>query len=289
MINFASLVNDVTDKPATSGEWFAIQWIPDLATGEKLNIGVCFRDSFGSSYVQVLDYYERINCLYSQSAVLHLRLACEVAKEAVLLNQYMETACISGISFVSKGFAQGKSPDEILSSLFANVVPLAVRRTKTKERAYYPISRERLYNIMDDHLKNTLDYNDYFEMVEPTPVKRVTLGNQVQSLFLPYTAGNSLGTIASAAYADENTAKCHLYDAQRDISLALGNFNEYKSGAIFILSPNNDLKVEKRDQVDSEIDKFCWYLKTLSVYTEVESEPLLLADKVAQWYKKIAA
>lgn len=289
MINFESLINEVSDKPETSGEWFAIQWNPDLATGEKLNIGVCYRDNTGSSYVQVLDYFDRINCLYSQSAVLHLRLACEVAKEAVMLNQHIETTYISGISFVSKGFAQGKSPDDVLSSLFANVVPLAVRKSKAKERAYYPISRERLYNIMDDHLKNTLDYEEYFGMVQPTPVKRVNLGSQIQSLFVPYTAGRSIGTIASAAYADENTAKCHLYDAQRDISLALGNFQEYNAGAMFILSPNNDLKVEKRDQVDLEIDKFCWYLKTLSVYTEVDSEPLLLADKAAYWYKKLAA
>lgn len=289
MINFESLINEVPDKPETSGEWFAIQWTPDLATGEKLNIGVCYRDNSGHSYVQVLDYFERINCLYSQSAVLHLRLACEVAKEAVLLNQHVESTCINGISFIPKGFAQGKSVDDILSSLFSNVVPLAVRKSKPKERAYYPISRERLYNIMDDHLKNTLDYEEYFGMVQPTPVKRVSLGNQIQSLFLPYTAGRAIGTIASAAYSDENTAKCHLYDAQRDISLALGNFQEYNSGAVFILSPNNDLKVEKRDQVDLEIDKFCWYLKTLSVYTEVDSEPLFLADKAAYWYKKKAA
>ncbi|MCF0335259.1 hypothetical protein [Raoultella terrigena] len=289
MINFSSLINSVPEKSTATGEWFTIQWTPDLATGEKLNIGVCFRDSSGSSYVQVLEYFDRINCLYSQSAVLHLRLACEVAKEAVMLNQYVEMANISGVTFVSKGFAQGKSSDDILSSLFSNVVPLAVRKSKPKEKAYYPISRERLYNIMDGHLKNTLEYNEYFEMIEPTPVKRVNLGNQVQSLFLPYTAGRSIGTIASAAYADENTAKCHLYDAQRDIALALGNYTEYSSGAIFILSPNNDLKVEKRDQVDSEIDKFCWYLRTLSVYTEVDSEPVRLADKAAHWYKKIAA
>ncbi|WP_433912203.1 hypothetical protein ACP97I_16700 [Raoultella ornithinolytica] len=289
MINFSSLINSVPEKSTTTGEWFTIQWTPDLATGEKLNIGVCFRDSSGSSYVQVLEYFDRINCFYSQSAVLHLRLACEVAKEAVMLNQYVEMSNISGVTFVSKGFAQGKSSDDILSSLFSNVVPLAVRKSKPKEKAYYPISRERLYNIMDGHLKNTLEYNEYFEMIEPTPVKQVNLGNQVQSLFLPYTVGRSIGTIASAAYADENTAKCHLYDAQRDIALALGNYTEYSSGAIFILSPNNDLKVEKRDQVDSEIDKFCWYLRTLSVYTEVDSEPVRLADKAAHWYKKIAA
>lgn len=289
MINFESLINDFSDKPASSGEWFTIQWTPDFATGEKLNIGVCFRDNLGCSYAQVLEYFDRINCLYSQSAVLHLRLACEVAKEAVMLNQYTETAYMSGITFVPKGFAQGKSPDDILSSLFLNVVPLAIRKSKPKEKAYNPISRERLYTIMDNHLKNSLEYDEYFSMAEPTPVKRVSLGSQIQSLFLPYTAGRSIGTIASAAYADENTAKCHLYDAQRDISLALGNFNEYQSGAIFILSPNNDLKVEKRDQVDSEIDKFCWYLKTLSVFTEVDSEPVLLADKAAYWYKKVAA
>jgi hypothetical protein len=142
---------------------------------------------------------------------------------------------------------------------------------------------------MDGHLKKNLEYDEYFKMVEPTSIKRVTLGAQVHTLYLPYKAGNSIGTIASAAYSDENTAKCHLYDAQRDVSLAIGNFKEFKSGAIFILSPNNDLKVEKRDQVDLEIDKFCWYLKTLSIFTEVDSSPNSLADKAAHWYRKTAA
>lgn len=289
MIDFSTIIEEHSNKPGVSGEWFTIQWTPDMAAGERLNIGVIFKESSGSSFVQVLDYFERIKCLYSQSAVFHLALACEVAKEAALSNSYSAHTTFSGLNFVANGFAQGDSADDIVSSLFLNVVPLAIKHTKAREKAYYPVSRERLYNIMDGHLKKNLEYDEYFKMVEPTSIKRVTLGAQVHTLYLPYKAGNSIGTIASAAYSDENTAKCHLYDAQRDVSLAIGNFKEFKSGAIFILSPNNDLKVEKRDQVDLEIDKFCWYLKTLSIFTEVDSSPNSLADKAAHWYRKTAA
>lgn len=289
MIDFSTLIEEHSNKPGVSGEWFTIQWTPDMAAGERLNIGVAFRDSSGTSFVQVLEFFERIKCLYSQSAVFHLMLACEIAKEIVLLNNYNSHTAISGIHFLSNGFAQGDSADDIVSSLFENVVPLAVKYTKTKEKAYYPVSREKLYNIMDGYLKKQLEYDEYFKMVDPTAIKRVSLGTQVQSLYLPYKAGDSIGTIASAAYSDENTAKCHLYDAQRDISLAIGNFKEFKTGAIFILSPNNDLKMEKRDQVDSEIDKFCWYLKTLSIFTEVDCDPFSLADKAAGWYRKKVA
>ncbi|WP_134388975.1 hypothetical protein [Leminorella grimontii] len=203
--------------------------------------------------------------------------------------QYEEITSLGGVTFVSNGYAQGESVDDVVSSLFTNVVTLSIKRTKQKERVYYPISRERLYNIMDSRLKLSLDYHEYFGMVEPTPLKKVNLGNQVQSLFLPYKAGNAIGTIASAAYSDENVAKCHLYDAQRDVSLALSNFSEYNSGGIFILSPSNELKSEKRDQVDLEIDKFCWYLKTQSVFTVVDSEPDSLADNAAHWYRRLAA
>ncbi|EGT4370513.1 hypothetical protein AUM47_03105 [Cronobacter malonaticus] len=287
MIDFSSLIDKHSNKPAVQGEWFTIQWTPDMATGERLNIGVCFKDESGSTHIEVLEYFERVQCLYSQSAVFHLRLACEVAKEIVYSNRTLETAPY-GIHFISKGYAQGSSADDVINSLFKNTVPLAIKKNKPKERAYYPISRERLYNIMDDHLKKTLELHEYFAMIEPTPVKRVHLGNQVQSLYIPFKAKCNIGTIASAAYSDENVAKCHLYDAQRDLSLALANFNEYSSGAIFILSPGSDLKVERRDQVDLEIDKFCWYLKTLSVKTEVDSDPINLADKAAYWYRNAA-
>lgn len=289
MIDFSSILEEHSNKPVVSGEWFTIQWEPDIASGEKLNIGVAFREMSGESFVQVLDYYERIKCLYTQSAVYHLSLACEVAKEIALTNQISNTNKICGVSFISNGYAQGDSADEIISSIFSNIVPLAVKYEKNREKAYYPVSRERLYTIINSQLKTKLEYDEYFNMVEPAAIKRVNLGNQTQSLFLPYKARNSIATIASAAYADENTAKCHLYDAQRDVSLAVNNFDEFDSGAIFILSPSDDLKIEKRDQVDSEIDKFCWYLKTQSIYTQVDNNPESLADKAAAWYRKKAA
>lgn len=289
MIDFSSILEEHSNKPVVSGEWFTIQWTPDIASGEKLNIGVAFREMSGESFVQVLDYYERIKCLYSQSAVYHLSLACEVAKEIALTNQISSVSNFFGVSFVSNGYAQGESADDIISTIYSNIVPLAIRHEKNREKAYYPVSRERLYTLVNSHLKTKLKYEEYFKMVEPTAIKRVSLGNQMQSLFLPYKAGNSIATISSAAYADENTAKCHLYDAQRDVSLAVKNFNEFDSGAIFILSPSNELKIQKRDQVDSEIDKFCWYLKTQSIYTEVDSDPEVLADKAVNWYRNKAA
>lgn len=289
MIDFSSILEEHSNKPVVSGEWFTIQWEPDIASGEKLNIGVAFRETSGESFVQVLDYFERIKCLYSQAAVYHLSLACEVAKEVALTNQIRNESRVCGVSFISNGYAQGDSADEIISSMFQNIVPLAIKHEKNREKAYYPISRERLHTIINGQLKSKLEYEEYFNMVDPAPLKRVNLGNQSQSLFLPYKSRNSIATIASAAYADENAAKCRLYDAQRDISLAVNNFNEFNSGAIFILSPSDELKVEKRDQVDSEIDKFCWYLKTQSIYTQVDCDPESLADKAAAWYRNKAA
>ncbi|HGM6877896.1 hypothetical protein [Serratia marcescens] len=289
MINFNSILNEYSHKPVVEGEWYTIQWNPDVATGEVLNIGVCFRDSLGASFVQTLEYFERITCLYSQEMIFHLKLACEVAKEIALSGKEVSEFWCQNITFKNNGYAQGESADDIVSSLFSNVVPLSVKVVKRKEKVFVPISRDRLYNIMDGYLKSHLEYDEYFVMRDPSPIKRINLGHQSQSIYLPYKAKNSLGTIASAAYADENLAKCHLYDAQRDISLALSNYKEYGSGAIFILSPNNDLKVEKRDQVDLEIDKFCWYLKTQSIETEVDSDPESLSERAIHWYRKKAA
>ncbi|CNB67442.1 Uncharacterised protein [Yersinia frederiksenii] len=289
MINFDSILSEHANKPIVSGEWFTIQWSPDVATGEKLNIGVCFKDSLGTTFVQTLEYYDRINCLYSSEMVFHLRLACDLAKEAALTRAAFVSNPFHNISFKSNGYAQGESADDVVLSLFTNVVPLAKKISKGKERAFSHTSRERLYNIMDGYLKDNLEFDEYFSMIDPSPTKRVSIGKITQSIYLPYRASNSLATIASASYSDENLAKCHLFDAQRDISLALQNYKEYRSGAIFILSPNETLKVEKRDQVDLEIDKFCWYLKTLGIETEVDSDAEGLSDKAVEWYRREAA
>lgn len=289
MINFDSILNEHSHQPIVHGEWFTIQWCPDVATGEQLNIGVFFRDSFGGAFIQTLEYFDRITCLYSQGMIFHLKLACEVAKEIVLSGSELIENKYYNLTFRNNGYAQGESVDDIVSSLFSNVVPLSTTIAKKRERAYSPISRDRLYNIMDGYLKKHLEYEEYFEMRDPSPLKKIHLGQQLQTIYLPYKAKRSLGTIASAAYADENLAKCHLYDAQRDISLALNNYSEYKKGAIFILSPNNNLKLEKRDQVDLEIDRFCWYLKTQAIETEVDSDPDTLSDRAIHWYRRMAA
>lgn len=289
MINFDSILSEHSHQPVVKGEWFTIQWCPDIATGEKLNIGICFKDSYGAAFVQTLEYFDRVSCLYSHGMTFHLKLACEVAREIALSGADFLTNQCQNLTFKNNGYAQGESADDIVSSLFSNVVPLSVKLNKKREKVYSPISRDRLYNMMDGYLKHHLEYEEYFEMRDPSPLKRVTLGQQTQTIYLPYKAKNSLGTIASAAYSDENLAKCHLYDAQRDISLALNSYDEYKSGAIFILSPSDDLKVEKRDQVDLEIDKFCWYLKTQAIETEVDSDPNSLSDRAIHWYRRKAA
>lgn len=289
MINFDSILTEHSHQPIVKGEWFTIQWSPDIATGEKLNIGVCFKDSLGGVFVQTLEYFDRISCLYSHGMRFHLKLACSVARELAYSGEAFLSNKYQNLTFKNNGYAQGESADDIVSSLFANVVPLSFKITKQRERVYSPISRDRLYNIMDGYIKKHLEFNEYFEMRDPSPSKRVSLGQQSQTIYIPYRAKASLGTIASAAYSDENLAKCHLYDAHRDISLALNSYKEYKGGMIFILSPNDELKVEKRDQVDLEIDKFCWYLKTLDIETEVDSDPDALSDRAIDWYRRKAA
>lgn len=289
MINFDSFLSRNANKPKVCGDWYTVQWCPDLATAERLNIGVCFVDSYGKSFVQTLESYERIKCLYSSGMEHHLRLACTLVEEAIHTGVSVYDIPFSNISIKANGYAQGKSVDDLLASLFSNVVPLSRKVLKKRERTFNHTSRERLYNIMDGWLKDHLEYEEYFNMVSIHPTKSVYLGNSNQNIFLPYQSDRSIATIASASYADATLAKCHLYDAQRDLSLALSNFRDLSDASIFILSPDGELNAQRRDEVDNEIDKFCWYLKTLNVQTEVDSSPESLSEKAAYWYRKKAA
>jgi len=51
------------------GEWSLVQWNPDIATEEYLNIGVSFKHN-GRNYFKMLDSFNRVNCLYDEDTVL---------------------------------------------------------------------------------------------------------------------------------------------------------------------------------------------------------------------------
>lgn len=121
MNNLEKLLGQNTERSLVKGEWFNIRWTPDIATGEKLNIGVGFVEN-GRVHSRLLSYFERVKCLYGERGIYHAELVTSIVGES--LRQNKKSSPIPQITYDNSGYAQGFSVDEVLSSLFEQTVPL---------------------------------------------------------------------------------------------------------------------------------------------------------------------
>ncbi|GAA78514.1 hypothetical protein [Pseudoalteromonas sp. BSi20495] len=266
------------------GQWYSIQWIPDLSTGEVLNLGVGIKLEDGTVQTKCLDYFDRIECLFSsRDMIFHARLACDVATE-VISNKGFTESIAPQIKCVARGFTQGKSCNEILKRLYSSVVTLGQkRRVKAKAHHFNSINRDVLYSGIKSRLEEKLEL-EFGLYVPHDPY--VSFKNNTKA-YLPFKNKNGSGTLVSAAYKDLQRVKCNLFDGYRDIEVASEYLNE-TDNAVFLMLPGSDLELSKLELIENEIDKFTWLMKKHSIHVECEHSEETLADKVSEWCLKAA-
>ncbi len=281
MNDLDKLLLDCQKRNHTEGNWFIVQWTPDLASDEKLNIGVGITLKNGDVSIRMLDYFERIKCLYDQKMIFNVQLACEVSREVILKEQSVAAKIGPQISICDKGFAQGQNIDEVLSELYKTAIPLGRKIRKKVESRFSSISRDVTYNKLKDILKEKMGMK-FQEHVPENPYQTVVDGNVSHSLYLPYRKDKAVATLSSGAYSDSNRVKCNLYDGYRDIDVAHG-LPDVKSSAIFILLPGDELKKDQRLLVENELDTFSWYMKKRNVYIGSHISIDSLGDEISNW------
>ena len=281
------LLSEKQNTTIASGQWFAIQWTPDASTAERLNIGVGLVDENGNISVNLLDYFERITCLYSKEMIFQLSLACEISREVILKKKIFDGYITPQIRCTLGGFAQGKNTAEILSLLFKSVVPLGNKIKNQREKHFTSISRDALYNSMQDILKINLELDFHFH-VPTNPYKEIDDLNRKQIVYLPFIKENGIATLVSAAYSDPQRVKCNTYDGYRDVDIAFQSLKS-KSNAIFMLLPDDNLKEDQKIHIENEIDKFLWFMNKHNVFVESNVSHENLANNISDWCKNKAA
>lgn len=282
MTTLNDILNSSDRVKNVSGSWYQFQWTPDISTGETLNIGVGFKEQSGEFSVQMLDYYERINCFYGKEAQFQLELACNVARELAFKKELNDTQNLTPQIILKRiGFAQGKGATEVLNSLYKNTIPLGKKVRKVASNRFSSTSRDAVYNSLKERLKLNLDFA-YSLHVSENPYQTVSEGNVTNKLFLPYKKTNGVATLVSTAYSDVQRVKCNLFDGYRDIDIA-SNHLKTKSNAVFLMLPDDSLKKETQIEIENELDKFIWLLKPHKFYVGSHVEIDSLADEISEW------
>lgn len=281
------LLSEKQKQPNVSGQWFAIQWTPDIATAERLNIGVGFVEQSGEISVSLLDYFERIACLYSKDMIFQLSLACDVSRELIFKRKIHDGYLTPQIRCRIGGFAQGKNTAEILSTLYKSIVPLGIKHNTPRSKNFTSTSRDALYNGLRNTLKINLEMDFHYHVPE-NPYQEILDGSRKQVVYLPFRKDDGIATLVSADYSDPQRVKCNIYDGYRDIDIAFQHLKS-KSKAIFVLLPDDSLKPEHKNSIENSLDQFIWFMNKHNVFVESHITPTNLADEISTWCKTKAA
>lgn len=283
MNNLEKLLGQSTDRNLVKGEWFNIRWTPDLATGEKLNIGVGFVEQ-GRVHSRLLSYFERVKCLYGERGIYHAELVTSIVGES--LRQNKKASPIPQITYDNSGYAQGYSVDDILTSLFEQTVPLQKKiRVPSNEKRFTSVNTERLYTCLVDELK--IKAGLQFEAFVPAN-SSILINDNLGSheLFVPFRDNKNLvGGLASTVYSNVQRIELNLLKAARDVEAAvkLGIGNK---ASIFILMPGDEVENLNNEQVisiENALDKFNWHMNKQGISVGGHTSISGLADEICSW------
>lgn len=272
-------------KPLVKGSWYRVQWTPDVAASERLNIGIAFVDSEGHRAIHTIDEFARLRCLYGQEVIFHAQLACQIARELVQdENSFFELGTPQ-IHFMEGGFAQGENTSQILSRLVSDLVPLSI--TSSRAARHVPVTRKAASKNVYEALALRLGRSAASKYIPEDPTIMTDDGFEI---FLPFRretdGGHKRGeaaTLVSADFTKPEKVQSELLVGHRDISLALQE-KLFSQGEIFILRPNKDsMRKDALKYAEDEADKFARYLKSMRIPFQQGDTSQEITERVEEW------
>ena len=264
------------------GTWFIVQWMPDTATRELLNIGVGFVDGEGDEVsVRMLENFERISCMYDGQAQFQIELACNLSRDYIFESKSIPESIASNLSTVQQGYAQGRSVEDVLSSLFELAVPLGRPKNQSNlANRFRPKSRERVYRDAKLEIEKTLGAKSTF-CIPKNPYMSYT-EDATKKLFLPFRTDSRIATVASAVFAKSEKALLNVYDAHHDIQAAELQ-KKWEKPSVFILRSELPQAESAQTKLDNGLDAFYWLAKKQQIHVEVSVNIESLAEGVIEW------
>ncbi|SKA56455.1 hypothetical protein [Photobacterium toruni] len=261
------------------GNSYIIQWMPNIITKEKINIGVVFEEfNNRRKVIKMIDTYERISYMYSKKISFNLDIACELSEYHIRNNRLENKNLTEQINITKLGFTQGNNHNEIISNLYNNLIPLGIKLKERKKNTLVTKSRETIFKELNNDLKINLSLN-YEKHV---PVNNyLTVDDNIA--YLPFKKENGAATLVSTIYVDNQRVKCNLFDGYQDIEIAK-NIKENKNNAIFIALPKWSSESSKEKIIiENELDKFYWITKKRNIFVESNSNLKELSQKISNW------
>lgn len=258
-----------------NGHAFVIRAIPDLFTGEVVNIGVCVASPEGKRLVRVIDKPGRLECFYG-----------DAAQEVVLLAKHAEYCALNGLPSPGNNVIfdlpipfYNVSPQQALNGFFVDLVTAAISKTATQEpKAQFTTedARSAVTRLVKEMRANVaLD-----SLVAETPNILINVSDRPRLVNVPLQPTFGAGTVESADYGAE-TIRFHLLDRITDLA-AVYQAGKATQLAIFIVRPQHPMSEKQLLHIDNAIDKVLWKVPK-NMRVEIESSVQRTAELVIEW------
>ncbi|MGX2088595.1 hypothetical protein [Xanthomonas axonopodis] len=259
---------------SVKGRWQSVRWIPNLATGEMLNIGVRFEEDNGLAHIRMLNDFDRIKCLYDEALASEARFLISVVMDPIHLGSSLPTP---NVFLSEKKYASGPSASSVIEDLYLHVVPLArPHPKKRKERILVSNQTHEVRKIVFDEMRRISGLSAD-RIISSEKTLYVREGDDTHYLDIPLQTQRALGTIISTQSAPSN-AELQLLRADSDLQIARRLYTRDK---LLMYVVRND-KDEETDKFDDLIRRSRWKFNKLGVEMKDYSDASLVATDVLE-------
>lgn len=272
-------------KAPSSGQWYRVQWIPDLLAGEVVNIGAVFIDRNGSVEIQTAQEFPRLDCFLGEKAFFHAKLACDMAVNMVESSQNPNDWSSSHVRIVKAGFAQGNSNDEVLHHLVKDHVTLGKPKVKKKRSRRPTVNRRQVTEKVFGHLYDCFGENTK-EIVPENPFVIGEDSGKEFKVYVPIRTSEGVATIASARSPVLDTSSLNIMRAQRDISV-VKQMGVKRDHVMHLLLPSESYPASHIREVENEIDSVSFLLQKEGVKFESHLSEKMMAESVINWIPSV--
>lgn len=285
--------------PKTSGQWFSIRWTPDIGTGEILNLGLCFIDSESRNItVRTLADYSRLHCLYSKAIEGDCRLLISVVRKALENHLFDESPSLN-ISYGKPQWAQGESAEEIVESIYRQIVTLEPTPQREEnhlvdDHPVQAVKTEHLVNVIYGGIRRRAGISAS-GIIPQSPYFQVPYPNGMRSLYVPLVGQNDerFGSIVSNVYKTPAVCETKILRAHMDLETVLLTRNPEADAAIFVQKPTPSIFADKEDKrlriFDEMYDLFTWKMSKQDIIFRMEESQDALLSHIVEWANLEAA
>lgn len=290
-MGLSSLVSsnaELTSVPKIAGEWFRIQWMPDLSTGELLNIGVVFKETGGRVHVKMLNQFTRLTCLYDVEISESAAFVISVVESSLLAESNVSPS--KNVIYSDSLFVQGSDSSKILNELFDTSVtlsrPVDIKKEGSIDRIK-TISTAELREVVFHQVRAEIGVLSANQILPQCSILTKKYGDNVYQLDIPVQGKGMLGSVVSAAHKTVQHVELNLLRAFSDVETAVRVYEGRDKGGMFVLKPED--KVIKtfgrknRYEIEKKLDNISWKAESNGIIMVVRDDPKRLADDLIKW------